>query len=43
MSKLKMYMSFTQSITPFTEEGRGQITQNLRKDIRQEISIVIGI
>jgi RNA-directed DNA polymerase len=40
--KTKNVIGFTQSITPFTEEGRTQITTRLRKDIRQEIVLLLG-
>ena len=34
-------MFFNQSLTPFTEEGRVQITTRLRIDIRQEIVLLL--
>lgn len=39
--KTKNTMCFTQSLTPFTEEGRVQITTRLRTDIRQEIVLLL--
>lgn len=39
--KTKNTMCFTQSLTPFTEEGRLQITTRLRNDIRQEIVLLL--
>ena len=39
--KTKNAMCFTQSLTPFTEEGRIQITTRLRIDIRQEIVLLL--
>jgi RNA-directed DNA polymerase len=40
--KTKNVIGFTQSITPFTEDGRTRITTRLRKDIRQEIVLLLG-
>ncbi|QUW23616.1 group II intron reverse transcriptase/maturase [Sporosarcina sp. Marseille-Q4063] len=39
--KTKNVIAFTQSITPFTEEGRVQISTRLSKDIRQEIVLLM--
>ena len=39
--KTKNTMCFTQSLTPFTEEGREQITTRLRIDIRLEIALLL--
>ncbi|MBE1556138.1 reverse transcriptase domain-containing protein [Sporosarcina limicola] len=39
--KTKNAMCFTQCLTPFTEEGRVQITTRLRIDIRQEIVLLL--
>ena len=39
--KTKNVICFTQSITPFTEEGRVQISKRLSKDIRQEIVLLM--
>ncbi|QFF99310.1 hypothetical protein PB01_17035 [Psychrobacillus glaciei] len=39
--KTKNVMAFTQSITPFTEEGRVQISTRLSKDIKQEIVLLM--
>ena len=39
--KTRNAMCFTQSLTPFTEEGRIQITTRLRTDIRQEIVLLL--
>jgi RNA-directed DNA polymerase len=37
----KNVISFTQSLTPFTVEGRGQIHKNLHKNIKQEIALLM--
>lgn len=37
----KNVISFTQSRTPFTAEGRGQIIKNLHKSIKQEIALLL--
>lgn len=37
----KNVIAFTQSITPFTEEGRVQISKRLSKNIRQEIVLLM--
>jgi RNA-directed DNA polymerase len=34
-------ISFTQSLTPFTAEGRGQIIKSLHKSIKQEIALLL--
>ncbi|MFZ0576267.1 MAG: group II intron reverse transcriptase/maturase [Psychrobacillus psychrotolerans] len=39
--KTKNVIAFTQSITPFTEEGRVQISKRLSKNIRQEIVLLM--
>ncbi|MGE7625533.1 group II intron reverse transcriptase/maturase [Viridibacillus sp. NPDC096237] len=39
--KTKNVIGFTQSITPFTQEGRVLITKRLSKDIRQEIVLLM--
>lgn len=39
--KTKNVIAFTQSITPFTEEGRVQISKRLSKNIRQEIALLM--
>lgn len=39
--KTKNVIAFTQSITPFTEEGRVQISTRLSIDIRQEIVLLM--
>ena len=39
--KTKNVIAFTQSITPFTVEGRVQISTRLSKDIRQEIVLLM--
>lgn len=39
--KTKNVIAFTQSITPFTEEGRVQISKRLSKNIRQEIELLM--
>lgn len=39
--KTKNVIGFTQSITPFTDEGRVKISTRLRKDIRQEIVLLM--
>lgn len=39
--KTKNVIAFTQSITPFTEDGRVQISTRLSKDIRQEIVLLM--
>ena len=39
--KTKNVICFTQSITPFTQEGRVQISTRLSKDIRQEIVLLM--
>jgi len=39
--KTKNVIAFTQSITPFTEEGRVQISTRLSKDIKQEIVLLM--
>lgn len=41
--KTKNVISFTQSLTPFTEEGRTQISTRLRKDIRHEIVLLMEL
>jgi hypothetical protein len=37
----KNVISFTQSLTPFTVEGRTQIHKNLHKNIKQEIALLM--
>ncbi len=37
----KNVISFTQSLTPFTVEGRAQIYKNLHKNIKQEIALLM--
>ena len=37
----KNVISFTQSLTPFTVEGRAQIHKNLHKNIKQEIALLM--
>lgn len=37
----KNVISFTQSLTPFTVEGRSQIYKNLHKNIKQEIALLM--
>lgn len=37
----KNVISFTQSRTPFTVEGRGKIIKNLHKNIKQEIALLL--
>ncbi|WP_019412380.1 reverse transcriptase domain-containing protein, partial [Paenisporosarcina sp. TG20] len=39
--KTKNVIAFTQSITPFTNEGRLQISTRLSKDVRQEIVLLM--
>jgi len=39
--KTKNVIAFTQSITPFTKEGRVQMSTRLSKDIRQEIELLM--
>jgi len=39
--KTRNVIGFTQSITPFTDEGRVQISKRLSKDIRQEIVLLM--
>jgi RNA-directed DNA polymerase len=39
--KTKNVLGFTQSLTPFTEEGRVQISKRLSKNIRQEIVLLM--
>lgn len=37
----KNVISFTQSLTPFTVEGRSQIYKNLHKNIKQELALLM--
>lgn len=39
--KTRNVINFTQSLTPFTNEGRAQIIKNLQKNIQQEIVLLM--